>query len=467
MDQNIRLVRIIFWKDKIQIIESTKIRGGGWEKVTTNELSVAKVFHKVLNKGRVEEIFEKSDYEVLGKMLYEILTANSEVKEFIEMLIDRSTKSGDIRYKFMLQFEGETNELAGLPWEYLLVPSKNNSFYLSAGKDMQFDFVRDYDLKNNNDLPNLQPSEQLTVIWIFVGERRTETESKLDFKKCEEVFEALRKRNRKETEKGTIEKFRYFKIQNPTISNIKSILNDIIEMIDGPYVLHFLGHAEMRRNEGPFIGLSSGGDSVEWVKANSFLEMFKKGADPLRLPNIAVLQACESAQINDKGEGLAVGMIRQGVPAVVAMQNEISLESSLAFIREFYSHLMNGEDVSYAMTQCRYFLGCNYPKADPNPENHYGNNIFGTPVLFTSVGAEKIQPVIKTPDSIFKSNSIKICKACSYKYKVDFSSNLCIQPNCNGTLIEISISESLNQTGNTPKSSLPERNLQEAASLNL
>ena len=117
MDQNIRLVRIIFWKDKIQIIESTKIRGGGWEKVTTNELSVAKVFHKVLNKGRVEEIFEKSDYEVLGKMLYEILTVNSEVKEFIEMLIHRSTKSGDIRYKSMLQFEGDTQDLEGLPWE--------------------------------------------------------------------------------------------------------------------------------------------------------------------------------------------------------------------------------------------------------------------------------------------------------------------------------------------------------------
>ena len=191
MDQNIRLVRIIFWKDKIQIIESTKIRGGGWEKVTTNELSVAKVFHKVLNKGRVEEIFEKSDYEVLGKMLYEILTANSEVKEFIEMLIDRSTKSGDIRYKFMLQFEGDTQDLEGLPWEYLLVPvkSKNNSFYLSAGKDMQFDFVRDYDLKNNYDLPSIEPREQLIVIWIFVGERRSEIDAKLDFGKCEEVFE--------------------------------------------------------------------------------------------------------------------------------------------------------------------------------------------------------------------------------------------------------------------------------------
>ena len=467
MDQNIRLVRIIFWKDKIQIIESTKIRGGGWEKVTTNELSVAKVFHKVLNKGRVEEIFEKSDYEVLGKMLYEILTANSEVKEFIEMLIDRSTKSGDIRYKFMLQFEGDTQDLEGLPWEYLLVPvkSKNNSFYLSAGKDMQFDFVRDYDLKNNYDLPSIEPREQLTVIWIFVGERRSEIDAKLDFGKCEEVFEVLRKKNKSANENGPIEKFKYFKVKDPTKDNLKTILKDILELIDGPYVLHFLGHSEMRKNEGPFIGLSSGGDLVEWVKANFFVEMFKKGADPLRLPSLIVLQACESAQINDKGEGLAVGLIKQGVPAVVAMQNEISLDSSLAFVREFYSNLLKGEDVSYSMTQCRYYLGCNYPKEDPNPDNHYGNNIFGTPVLFTSLGAERIQRIIKAEGQNKNKDSIKICKACSAKYKASFNSSLCIQPNCNGTLVEIFLSDALNETGNSPTAGQSARKPFEAGSI--
>lgn len=468
MDQNTRTVRIIFSKDKIQIIEQSKIRQGGWEKVTTNELSVAKVFHKVLNKGRVEEIFEKSDYEVLGKMLYEILTANSEVKDFIEMLIDRSTKLGDIRYKVMLQFDGDTHELAGLPWEYLLVPvrGKDSSFYLSSGKNMQFDFVRDYDLKDLPEPPKVQVSDKLSVIWIFVGDRRVETEAKMDFSKCEAVFNLLIKKGTKEVAGEVVKKFEYFKVKDPTRAKLKNILAQVIEIIDGPYVLHFLGHAEMRKNDGPYIGLSSGGDLVDWVKANGFTEMFKKGSDPLPLPQMVVLQACESAQINEKGEGLALGLIHQGIPAVVAMQNEISLDSSLAFIKEFYTNILSGDDVAFALTKCRFFLGCNYPKEDPNPEHHYVSNIFGTPVLFTSVGDEKIQLNHVPQESVARAKTVKVCNACSKAYSANFYMDSCVMPNCNGTLIERVESESQNVSGVAVKEASPRHQGTSATSLN-
>ncbi|MCG8423789.1 MAG: SUMF1/EgtB/PvdO family nonheme iron enzyme, partial [Proteobacteria bacterium] len=70
---------------------------------------------------------------------------------------------------------------------------------------------------------------------------------------------------------------------------------------------------------------------------------------------LAVLNACEGARISqaDPYAGVATSLIKQGVPAVIAMQFEITDTAALAFADELYSALVDGLPVDAAVADAR------------------------------------------------------------------------------------------------------------------
>jgi hypothetical protein len=138
-----------------------------------------------------------------------------------------------------------------------------------------------------------------------------------------------------------------------------------------PDVLHFIGHGEIDGDIGYILLVSEEGTPVR-VRGEDIANLI---SDPTQQLRLVVLQACESAA-SATGSGfmsVATYLHRHNIPAVLAMQFEITNEFAIKFAMEFYKNLAEGQDVDTAVQQGRWKLGL--------PER-YERRDFGTPVLF-------------------------------------------------------------------------------------
>jgi hypothetical protein len=136
------------------------------------------------------------------------------------------------------------------------------------------------------------------------------------------------------------------------------------------HVFHFIGHGSFDpgENEGVLVLEDENGHPSE-VYADEIGALLYN-APSLRL---AVLNACEGARpdVTDPFAGTAQTLVRKGIPAVVAMQFQITDEASIAFSSEFYGALADGLPVEAAISQVRLALSTRGFGAE-----------WGTPVLF-------------------------------------------------------------------------------------
>lgn len=137
------------------------------------------------------------------------------------------------------------------------------------------------------------------------------------------------------------------------------------------HIFQFIGHGgfDPSSQEGVLIledenhlGKRISGQELGWLLHNY---------PSLRL---VVLNACEGARSSrqDPFAGVAQSLVQQGIPAVIAMQFEITDQAALIFSQNFYSALSEGNPVDTALSEARMSIFTS------------GNDIeWGTPVLFT------------------------------------------------------------------------------------
>jgi CHASE2 domain-containing sensor protein len=148
-------------------------------------------------------------------------------------------------------------------------------------------------------------------------------------------------------------------------------------------LFHFIGHGDFENNTGYVLLNQSAGPEWDYLDHERFGSLF------INHPTLKliVLNSCKGAE---GGEGHAtphadaslkpfVGMapelVRQGIPAVVAMHYEILDEEAIAFAAAFYESLFRSADrgrVELAMSQARQALGRKFKDT----------GAVGTPVLF-------------------------------------------------------------------------------------
>ncbi|MBI4675566.1 MAG: CHAT domain-containing protein, partial [Chloroflexi bacterium] len=118
------------------------------------------------------------------------------------------------------------------------------------------------------------------------------------------------------------------------------------------HVFHFIGHGGLseRTNEGVLVFTNEFGGGQE-VGSLKLAHLFGDH-DSLRL---VILNACEGARSTrqDPFASVAASLVQREIPAVVAMQFEISDEAALQFSSEFYSVLAEGSAVDTAMSEAR------------------------------------------------------------------------------------------------------------------
>jgi outer membrane protein assembly factor BamB len=117
-------------------------------------------------------------------------------------------------------------------------------------------------------------------------------------------------------------------------------------------VFHFIGHGayDEAKDEG-LIALADDGGRTQLLSANQLGRLLDDHG-PLRL---AVLNSCEGARGGNKEvlSSTAAVLMRRGVPAVVAMQYEITDRAAIEFTRAFYEAIADGQPVDGAVSEAR------------------------------------------------------------------------------------------------------------------
>jgi len=287
-----------------------------------------------------------------GSKLFEAVFAG-DIEHLFRSSLDSSFRSGKgLRVRLRLP---EDSELHVRPWEFLF-----------DTESREFLAVREHTPLVRY-LPVAQPIPPITVegpLRILVALSSPTDHPRLDIAR---EWEILRNALEPSISAGQLELRRV--PGRCTFDNLRDSLRHF-----GAHIFHFVGHGI----PGALVLEQESGKGLE-MEATHLRSAFPSGA----LPRLIVLNACSGAITQDVPfSGLAQGFLRQGVPAVVAMQASITDDAALIFTRYFYRDLVEIGAVDTSLTEARLRMQGN------------GHPIeWGTPVLYMrALSGQLFQP---------------------------------------------------------------------------
>jgi hypothetical protein len=283
----------------------------------------------------------------LGMGLFDTLITG-EIRSLYDVS-QREAAREDMGLRLKLRIQAP--ELAGIPWEFIYDHRQEEFICLSRNNPV----VRYLEIPQVI-LP-LKVELPLQVLGMVV--------SPDDFPR----LDIEREKQRVETALEQLEARGLVKItwlESPTWRDLQRALQG------GPWhIFHFIGHGgfDHQTDEGQVVLADESGQSY-------FLNAAQLGrllADHNSL-RLVLLNSCEGARgsISDVFSSSAATLVRRGIPAVIAMQYEISDRAAIEFSRSFYESLANDLPVDASVTEARKAISMAL------------TNTFewGTPVLF-------------------------------------------------------------------------------------
>jgi formylglycine-generating enzyme required for sulfatase activity len=173
-------------------------------------------------------------------------------------------------------------------------------------------------------------------------------------------------------------------------------LRERLDAADRPcHVVHFIGHAGFAAasREGVLVFEDDGGGSRA-VGARQ-LGPLLLDHDALQL---LVLNSCWGARAPREGgsPGLAQALMRQRVPAVIAMQTCIDDTAAIAFAKHFYSALAAGHAVDVALAGCRKGMAS---------DGDGGG--WAAPVVYLRAAPAPLLPAPRPPEGVVTQKSVR------------------------------------------------------------
>lgn len=120
----------------------------------------------------------------------------------------------------------------------------------------------------------------------------------------------------------------------------------------GPHILHVVAHGMSPPDEPAALFLSDSDGLVAPVTEEEFAAMLGRQGEALRL---VYLSSCQSATRSpaDTFRGFAPTLVAAGIPAVLAMQEHIAIDTARAFASTFYRRLLTHGLVDLATNEAR------------------------------------------------------------------------------------------------------------------
>jgi len=125
------------------------------------------------------------------------------------------------------------------------------------------------------------------------------------------------------------------------------------ELRNGYHILHFVGHGAFNsKSQQAALYFQDAGGNAQRISDDDFAGMLNRLAAP---PHLVVLAACQSAKQSMKAafSGLGPKLVQIGVPAVIAMQENVTILSARQFAATFYQRLLAHGTIDLAMNEAR------------------------------------------------------------------------------------------------------------------
>jgi len=139
-----------------------------------------------------------------------------------------------------------------------------------------------------------------------------------------------------------------------------------------PDIIQFVGHGIYKDGRG-YLALVDDQTGKTWlVDDERFANLYLGHDDHLGL---ICLATCESAKSDDPQGflGIAPQLVQRGIPAVVAMQYKIYIDTAKVFLEDFYTSVAAHKSIDWAVQSARNAI---------SQEFGLGNREFATPVLY-------------------------------------------------------------------------------------
>ena len=250
--------------------------------------------------------------KTFGARLFDVVF-DDEVRACLRSSIEDAERQGaGLRIRLRLN---DVPELANLPWEYLYNPTFNRFLALSVETPL----VRYLELPER--IRPLAITPPLRVLAMIASPRdQPPLDVEREWTKLRAALSDLEQRGMVVIER----------LEEATLSALQRRLRR-----DTYNVLHFIGHGgfDLRTQDGVLILEDE--DGLSYRVSGQDLGMLLHDHRSLRL---AVLNACEGARTarDDPFAGTAQSLVQQGIPAVIAMQFEITDEAAIILAQEFY-----------------------------------------------------------------------------------------------------------------------------------
>ena len=260
----------------------------------------------------------------VGRVLFTALLGTGDVASRYRAAEEFSAKSGQ-GLRVVLRIDSP--ELTGLPWEAM--------FDQAAG---QYEIVRHVPVAS---VPEpLRGEPPLRILGVVSSPRGL---SALDVEKEKDL---LARALARPVSQGLVE-LRW--APSATWADLQDLLLD-----EEWAVLHFIGHGDFdpEREEG-LLALEREDGRADLVAADRLVALLRQ-AHPM--PRLVVLNSCSGAAAGantDLFSDTAAALVRSGVPAVAAMQYQISDSAAVAFARGFYAAIARGRGIDDAVSNGR------------------------------------------------------------------------------------------------------------------
>lgn len=273
---------------------------------------------------------------------YSLHDKTKQAKEFGELLFD-ALMSDNIRSCFdvslSLSLQGlrirlriDPPELAVLPWE-LMVDQRTDRF---LSLSIRTPIVRYVELQKTS--APFWASYPLNIL-IVIAAPQDSTQLNSD-NEATQMITALSK----------LEALNLARVSIVREANLLAIQKRLRE--DEFHIFHFIGHGHYSLDDGEGYLVFENLDRTSHLINGRKLGVLLHDEQSLRL---VVLNACATGQIteSDSFSGVASAIVQAGIPAVLAMQSQISDKAALQFSQVFYEALADGYPIDAAVAEGR------------------------------------------------------------------------------------------------------------------
>lgn len=270
----------------------------------------------------------------LGSRLYETVF-EGQVQTLLDSGIVTAREQGaGLRLRLRLT---DAPQLANLPWEFLYNAAANNFFGLSHRTPV----VRYMDMPGYTQPLKVEPPLRVLAM---IASPTNYPELKVDLE-----WENLHTCLLDLEQSGMV---RLERLAGATLPALRRRLQQAQQGGQGYHIFHFIGHGGFDPTTQDGVLLMEDEHGLGHQVSGQALSVLLRNHDQLRL---VILNACEGAlgASDDPFTGTAQNLVQQAIPAVIAMQFEITDEAAVAFSREFYMALASGASVDAAVAAAR------------------------------------------------------------------------------------------------------------------